>query len=409
MRKRRFLFFRALCLCFCAAAYAQESSPEPGDAPAVSDAPEPIAAPRAPLGTAQKPLSTLSLTGKAWSDVFGSLALSENAPEYSYAADNMLRLNIINSKRERLSFEAALEAGLLYGRAAQGQRDLMLASLPALPQGIGLLLQAQADNDFSALSVSLKKFSLSLDADFLTLALGRQIVNSGQAFVFSPADLFSSPDLSGLSAGRSGMDIARLRVPLGERSGIEAVAKPGIDPALGTYSLRASSGIKDLSASIQGARLGADGLFFLSADFKADVILGLYGEAACYLADSGNVDVRACLGADYSFGGSLLLRAEYYYNGLSGARTRLSDDPLALFPEAHNAFVNATWVASEDLQAGLTLLGSLPAASTAAAASANATLSYQAAQNAALTAFLRASYAQAAASLQLGIRMELKF
>jgi hypothetical protein len=325
----------------------------------------------------------------------------------------MLRLNIINSKRERLTFEAALEAGLLYGRAAQGQRDLLLASLPGLPQGLGILLQDQAGNDFSALSLSLKKLSLSLDADILSLALGRQIVNSGQAFVFSPANLFSSPDLSGLSAGRSGTDVARLRVPLGERSGLEAVAKPGIDPRLGCYSLRASSGIKDFSASVQGALLGADGRWYLSADFKADLILGLYGEAACYLADSGDADLRACLGADYSFGRSLFLRAEYYYNGLSDAPTRLSDDPLALFPEAHNAFANATWVSGDDLSAGLTLMGSLPAASASASAeataSANANLSYQAAQNAALTAFLRASYARDATSLQLGLRMELKF
>jgi hypothetical protein len=382
---------------------ASAQSPAPSEGAPSEDIPAPV----------PEPKQGLAVTGRAWADITALAPFGEeyDSGDIAYSGAVAARLNILNLKREVLKFEASFDAGLLYGKAAEAQRALALGALSGLPPSL-LAALGLTGNDFSGFSFDLKKLSLGLDLGPFGITLGRQIFNSGRAEVFSPADLFSSPDLSGLQAGRRGMDLARLGLALGQRSGLAAVAKPGIDPARGDYALRAYSGFRDFDAAIQGARrMGLEegqGSWMLTADFKADLFLGIYGEAALSLRDSDSPALRASLGTDYSVNRELFLRAEYYYNGLSGKASAETSsygaDPLSAFDEKHYLYAALSWIASDELSLGAYWYGALSAAS----GSGTASLSYLAAQNAQLIGFLRLGYDDPL-NVMFGARMEVKF
>jgi hypothetical protein len=146
----------------------------------------------------------------------------------------------------------------------------------------------------------------------------------------------------------------------------------------------------------------------LTADFKADLFLGIYGEAALNLRDSDSPALRASLGADYSVNRELFLRAEYYYNGLSGTASIETSangaDPLSAFGEEQYLYAALSWIASDELSLGAYWYGALNAAS----GSGTASLSYLAAQNAQLIGFLRLGYDDPL-NVMFGARMEVKF
>lgn len=410
---RRIAALAALLLLSSACAFlaAQEAA-----APGPSDAQPGTLAPAAAPAAAQAPGQArdeapvprpetkkgLELSGRSWADVsiIAPLGSGKGLKDAAYSAAVAARLNVLNAKRDVIRFEASLDAGLLYGAAAQAQRAALLGALPALPGLTG--------NDFSGVSLDIKKLSLSLDLGAVDVSIGRQVINSGRAEVFSPADLFSSPDLSGLQAGRRGSDVARASLALGERSALVALARPGLDPARGDYALRAYSGIKDFDAALQGARRmgasGDSGSWVVAADFKADLVLGVYGEAALSLMDSGDREFRASAGADYSIERALFLRAEYYYNGRAPGAAADPVDPLAAFPERQYLYAGLSWLATDELSLSAYWYGALGRP----AGSATASVAYLAAQNAQLIGFLRLGYGDPTA-LQAGARMEVRF
>ncbi len=363
---------------------------------------------------AARPAQGLVLGGKAWADIF-AYGMGPGLEDAGYAALMSTSLNIINARRNLLIFEAAVDFGLGYGSAALPAQALSQFILASLPAGIGALIPLQSGNELSALSLELKKFSLSLNPGFFSLKLGRQIHNSGRALVFSPADLFSSPDLSGLSATRRGSDIALLSIPIGSRGGGGLIAKPGIDPGLGIYAARLSSGFKDFEAQAQVARgLGPDAFWCASLDFKADILIGLYAEACLYRPDASGIPaLRTSLGGDYSWNRELFLRGEYYFNGLGPELSdyQIREDGLAAFQEVHNAYLSLSWLFLEEFSSALSWIGSIDFFQAQRnSGSATIVFSWQAVQNSSLSAFLRLGYgATDIDSLQAGLRMELKF
>jgi hypothetical protein len=189
-------------------------------------------------------------------------------------------------------------------------------------------------------------------------------------------------------------------VPFDATSGLDLAAAPAGPPADGRYSARLSGLVAGIDGALTTARDGKGWMF--GADFKADVEIGIYGEAAYTLPDSGPPGVlRAAAGADWSIG-DFVMAAEYYFNS-GGADA----DPL--FPGVHNLYASLAWNATElfsltgaviwDVSGGsgtVLLLGSLSAA-----------------QNATFQAYLKAGYdpglGAARVSAQAGANIEVKF
>jgi hypothetical protein len=374
----------------------------------------------------------LVLSGRAWSEARATglwadgAALADIDPGYSGAAG--LRLNLGNSDRTVIKLEAAAEAVLLYGLAAETQlaaREALRTGFVAatgLPPGIiGVL----GENDPQALlSLSLKKLSLGYDAGFLSFTIGRQIVNFGRAALLSPADVFGRPLLSGVQTGREGMDLARVSVPLGALAGLDLVARPGRDPSRGDYSARLEGFLRAAEGAVGYMRRAGADESLLYAEAWADsgaalaalAGLSLFAEGTLSLPDAApwaEARLRASAGARYAGGGPFSAALEYYFNGKSPsygyADPAPEFDPQASFRDPHYLFLAATLSPNDFWSISATLLHSF-AEGADSAGSAALSWSYAGYSNSTVGLAAGASWGGGRGlALSAGIRAELKF
>ncbi|HTZ51360.1 MAG TPA: hypothetical protein VMF68_06865 [Spirochaetia bacterium] len=370
-----------------AVGWAQEQAPTPS-APA----------PSAPAPSAPAPWT---LGGSLLVQPLGSYASST----FSYGSSSTLGLDF-EAGGGRARAEASIEAAVLTGASAS-----LAWLVAATPYGRPdeLLLPASPGSGDVALAGRIRTAYGKLDLDWMAFTLGRQVVNYGRGTLWSPTDIFTELDLSGISPVRRGTDAMRATLPIGQTAGFDLVAAPTLAPEGGRYSARANALIADvLDAAVVAARDGADKGWVFGGDFKTDIEVGLTGEASYFQPDAGGWGwVRAAAGVDWSVG-DFILAAEYYYNGGGGAAD-------LLFPATHNAYASATWTPSELLQASLTVVADIGQATGTATLLVRAS----AAQNADLTVFVRGGNGTAGNGVdyglngqwvaQAGLGLEVKF
>jgi hypothetical protein len=317
---------------------------------------------------------------------------SYNVSNFSYGSGSTLSLDL-TAGSGRAKAEASAEAAVLTGSSAQVA--WLIASSP-YGRTDELLLPASssaAAGEDAVIAARVRTLFVKLTYDWASFTAGRQVVNYGRGALWSPTDIFTELDLSGISPVRRGSDALRVVVPLGVTGGLDVVAAPTASPSSGRYAARLGGLIGEVvDAAVIAARDGAGKGWIAGADFKTDIVVGLYGDAIYVQPDSGNGGyVRAAAGADWSFG-DFIVAAEYYYNG-GGASADL------LFPGTHNVYGSLTWTASELLQVSLAVTADVQNA--AGTASLIARLS--AAQNADVTAFLLAGNGTAGYGLGYGV------
>jgi hypothetical protein len=323
------------------------------------------------------------------------------AADFSYGSSTTLSL-AFKAGGGRARAEASLEAAVLTGASAA------LAWAVGIPYGRAddILVPSSPAGDY-AVAARVRTLYARLDLDWISLTGGRQVINYGRGVLWSPTDIFTDLDLAGISPVRRGTDSLRVTVPLGETAGVDLVAAPTLAPGGGRYSGRLSALLGDVvDAAVVAARDGAGRAnpsstsagWQLGADFKTDIEVGLTGEAVYFQPDAGGWGwVRAAGGLDWSVG-DFILGAEYYYNGGGAAA-----DPL--FPGAHNASASVTWNASQLFRAALDVIANIEAHT----GTATLVITVSAAQNADVTAFLRAGNDSATWSAQAGLGVEVKF
>ena len=69
--------------------------------------------------------------------------------------------------------------------------------------------------------------------------LGRQVINYERGALWSPTDIFTALDLTGLSPVRLGSDALRASIPIGATGGFDLVAAPGTSPSSGSLLCKA--------------------------------------------------------------------------------------------------------------------------------------------------------------------------
>jgi hypothetical protein len=314
------------------------------------------------------------------------------ASNFFYGAASTASL-VLDAKGDKARAEASIDTSVLTGAAAQ--EAWLLASTP-YGRSDELLVPASAaaadSPEETAVSLRVRSLYLKLDLDWASLTAGRQFVNYGRGALWSPTDIFDELDLTGLSPERIGSDALRLSFPFGVTEGLDLVAAPTTAPADGRYALRGRALVGGVDGALVAARDGENRGWVAGADFKADIEIGLYGEATYELYDSGaDGTLRAALGADYSFG-DFIVAAEYYYNG-GGAAADI------LFPGAHNAYGSITWKITEFFQLADTTVWNFSGGSGTSTLLASLSV----AQNATLGAFVQGGYGAAAYGLDLGL------
>jgi hypothetical protein len=312
----------------------------------------------------------------------------------------------------RASARASFEASVLTGAAAAQAWGLaglptgMAGGLPA-DQVLVPAYDPASPVPEAVLAARVRTAWVRLDPGWASLTAGRQILNYGPSPLWSPVDLFSGLEASGLDTVRRGVDALRLRLPLGEAGMADLVAAPLAGPASGSYALRLSglaAGGLELGAvaARKGPSAGAGAAWVLGGDFKLDLGASFYGEATLAMPDTGGEPLfRAAAGADWSLGG-LVMTGEYYWNG--GLSPAL--DPYGA--GSHNVYLALAWKASDFLGLGSRLLWSASQDSLTGTVYA----SLDAAQGATATAWAslgRSDSAQAPLQASLGAGLALSF
>ncbi|MDA8425968.1 MAG: hypothetical protein M0Z80_07495, partial [Treponema sp.] len=265
-------------------------------------------------------------------------SLAPQAGDFGYGSSTTLGLTL-DATGSRARASASLEAAVLDGEAAQAAWLLIQAGAVPTDELFVPALRPAGGPDLIA-AARVRTLYVTYDADWASLTAGRQVINYERGALWSPTDIFTELDLTGLSPERLGSDALRLAIPLGATGGLDLAAAPATVLAQGRYAARLYGLVLDVDSALAAARDGAAGTSSVGADCKFDLGASFYGDALYTLPDSGAAGSwRAAGGGDWGTG-DFIFAAEYYYNGGGAAA-----DPL--FPDTQNLYGSLTWRASE--------------------------------------------------------------
>ncbi len=170
------------------------------------------------------------------------------------------------------------------------------------------------------LLLDVRKLYLSVYLPFADITIGRQIINFGKGFVFSPIDVFSAVELNDINLRRSGSDIVNIRIPFSDLAGLDLITElPFLDE---NYSVAAKlfATFFDFDFSLiglfrdAGTREDLENETVFGLTFKGDLEIGLYGElVGHYLTDSRDSFFEGMAGIDYSIRNKWYFMLEYLY------------------------------------------------------------------------------------------------
>lgn len=331
----------------------------------------------------------LQVGGSVLEQAYGTYdgSSSPAASDFGYGSSTTLDLNL-DAKGERARASASLEAAVLDGEA----------TVNALTTPSDELVVGSATSGEPVIAGRVRTLYVKLDEDWISVLAGRQVINYERGALWSPTDLYTKWDMTGLSPERLGVDALRLVVPIGATGRLDIAGAPTTEPAHGLYSARLSGMLLGVDSSLMAAREGAAGRADFGADFKLDLEAGIYGNVVYSLPDSSSAgSFRAAAGADWSFG-DFIVAAEYYYNGGGAAA-----DPL--FPDARNLYADLSWKASQLFS----LSGSTIWNMSGEAGKVTMLASWSAAQNAMAGGYCVEAWSRNGWATQLGATLEILF
>lgn len=243
----------------------------------------------------------LNISGYFRTDVGTIFVISNDSLDgYYYIGKNTLRLDFGNNDTTYGKIEGSIDFYLLSGRYV----EFLLAQTNGISIGQNIIL-----------SYNIRKLYLMVRFDWADVSIGRQLLKFGQGLVFSPINFFDKLDISDINFSRTGEDIVRIKIPLGDRGGLDFVSLPRTEITNSDISTRILLPV--LGFDVEGiiGYFGKDGYIRGGLSFKVDLEIGLYGEVVYnYHRDESNRYLELTIGGDYSFFDKLIVRGEYYYN-----------------------------------------------------------------------------------------------
>ena len=240
---------------------------------------------------------------------------SSSKDEVDFAGMSVLSVNLKNTNRKFGKVEGLFDVIIPYGSMIERYIPDSIGSDSSLLDLYKLFSFGKAP----AL-LDIRKLYLSMYLPFVDITIGRQIINFGKGFVFSPIDVFSSVELFDINYGRRGTDIANIRIPFSDLAGLDITTElPFIDDNFST-ALKLFATFFDFDFSLVGMYRNADTRAdfedeaIIGLTFKGDMEIGIYGEVVTHvLTDSKDVFFEGMLGADYSIKDKWYFVAEYLY------------------------------------------------------------------------------------------------
>jgi hypothetical protein len=248
----------------------------------------------------------------------------------------------------------------------------------------------------------LRKLYLSVYLPFADITLGRQIINLGKGYLFSPIDVFSSVELTDLAFRRSGSDIAMAAIPIGELAGIDVVVELPFLDNTHSSAVKAFATVMDWDFSLVGLYRNTDDSdgrvdeMITGLAFKGDVVVGLHGEIVTHFYDShSGPSFEAMAGADYSIRDLLVFMAEYLYK----------DHIVPGFWGEHNAFGSIQYLINDIMS----LSGSLIHNFSADLSMGTLQYNYNILQNADVAGYVRVISGSPLYDAEYAVRVTMKF
>jgi hypothetical protein len=249
--------------------------------------------------------SGLILSGENRNDLLGLQSFDKSKPasgQFGFADANLLTLDLKNAGAGSAKFEGSVDFWLFTGAYADYYRRIDSTSSPLIPQVSSVIL------------TDVRKLYASLFLKYADISIGRQIISFGEGMVFSPIDVFSSVNVLDLSFRRSGSDVARIRVPFNDLSGVDAITKLTAKSSDAAAAVKAYTHIAGFDCAGVGMYQGADNEAITGITFKGDLVAGVYGELVEHWKQAGQQAFTGMLGADYSIENTWVFTGEYLYN-----------------------------------------------------------------------------------------------
>ncbi|HKL87068.1 MAG TPA: hypothetical protein VJ861_12110 [Treponemataceae bacterium] len=302
-------------------------------------------------------------------DAFTEIGIGVSDP---FNEDGEVSRNLVNNGRTAVSLQGT--AGDRYTAKVDFS---LLGSLAYNGSAVPAVLPPTLD---------VKKLYVSVFTEPADFFAGRMIVNYGRGTVLSPADIFSGIDTGNSVLGKTGVDAARVLIPLGAISGMEIVSTIAEKPQNARAGIRGYGNIKGWDFGLSSFYTGEEKSEMphravFAFDTKGDAIVGLCAEAVASVDLENFTEVRgsAMLGFDYSFSNEVFFDFEYQWNGTSGN--------LGVFKGDHTVFASTSWQPNELFSANASVVKALPEKE----ALLNFSATYSLVQNALLSGFVRYS------------------
>ena len=264
----------------------------------------------------------LVLSGVSRNDVVCLETLDKNKPvrdQLDLAGANLLTLDFKNARATSAKIEGSADFWLLSGAYAEAFNRADSSSAISILQ-----------SPSSAFLLDIRKLYASLFLPFADFSVGRQIISFGQGLVFSPIDVFSSVNILDLSLRRHGSDVARVRVPFGDLSGIDAIVKLTSRRQGTAAAVKAYSHIGSFDLAGIGIYQGAQNEAITGLTFKGDLVAGVYGELVEHWKQAGVRSFVGMMGADYSIENHWFFTAEYLYNERADTGQTTAQESLSI-------------------------------------------------------------------------------
>lgn len=259
----------------------------------------------------------LDFNGKMYSEL-GILQTydADEKDDVNFTGKSILSIGLKNRNRKYGKIEALFDLILPYGSSILEYAPSYLDSSNSEMSNMIEMFSFGK----SPLLLDIRKLYLSMYLPFMDITLGRQIINFGKGVVFSPVDVFSFVELSDINFRKSGSDIANVKIPLGDLSGVDITVElpflnEGFSSAAKVFTTVSALDLSLLAIYKKAEdESGIEDEVLAGVTFKGDLEVGLYGETALhFLTDSKKTYFEGMLGIDYSVNGKWIFAIEYLY------------------------------------------------------------------------------------------------
>jgi hypothetical protein len=278
------------------------------------------------------------------------------------------RINLKYQLSDKLKASVEIRSRFVYGDQLMADQTGQILSMYSSDRGVMDLSANMLEGKSFVLNSQIDRLCLAYESGKLNIMLGRQRINWGQTFVWNPNDIFNNYSFFDFDyAEKPGSDALRLQYFTDAVSLAEVVVKANAEKKL-TLAALYKFNTKAYDIQFLGGLLNQSD-YFAGAGWSGNLKdAGFRGEISAFRSTKNFADTTLylmfSLGLDYTFSNSLMLQAEYLYNGLAG-KNGISDfssyyaAPLTVKDisfDRHNIFYQISYPVSPLINAGISAM-----------------------------------------------------